>query len=108
MAFKRTQSPTFTTPVTVNVPNDKGSFDKNTFNARFRRCPTDEVTQMRSMGNEDVVRRTLVGWDLKDEETQEDVPFSAGEMEAILQIQPSPLAIAQAFFEANNGARSKN
>lgn len=110
MAFKRTQKPTFTTPVVVNIPNDKGGFDKSTFVAKFKRLSMDELKALResALSNEDVVRRTLVGWELKDEETDEDVPFSEVELEALLQISPTPYATAQAFWEAVNGARSKN
>jgi hypothetical protein len=110
MAFKRTQNPTFTAPVTVNIPNDKGGFDKSTFIARFKRASNDDLAAMREMGltNADLVRRQLVGWELKDAETQEDVPFTVDNLEAILQIEPTPLATAVAFWESVNGARSKN
>ncbi|UUZ68078.1 phage tail assembly chaperone [Polaromonas sp. P2-4] len=110
MAFKRTQNPTFTTPVTVNVPNEKGGFDKSTFVARFKRTTTDETAALREMGlsNKEVVRRQLTGWELKDADTQEDVPFTQENLEALLQIEPTPLATALAFWEAVNGARSKN
>lgn len=110
MAFKRTQKPTFTAPVTVSIPNDKGGFDKSTFVGKFKRLSTDELKVLResSLSNEDVVRRTLVDWELKDEETGEAVPFNEAELEALLQISPTPYATAQAFWECVTGARSKN
>lgn len=110
MAFKRTLSPTYTTPVTVNVPNDKGGFDKSTFIARFKRTTNDETQMLRDMALplKDLVRQQLVGWELKDSETQEDVPFTADNLEAILQIDPTALATATAFWETVSGARSKN
>lgn len=108
MAFKRTLKPTFTAAVVVNVPNDKGGFDKNTFTGTFKRCSTDELTVLRPLLNEEVVRKTLVGWDLKDEETKQDVDFNEAELEAILQIAPSPNAIATAFWETVTGAKTKN
>lgn len=108
MYFKRTQSATFTTLVTVNIPNEKGGFDKNGFTARFKRTTNDETNALRTLKNEEVVRQILVGWDLKDADTKEDVPFSEAELNAILLIDPSALAIAQAFFESVNGARTKN
>lgn len=108
MAFKLTQSPKFKTTVTVNVPNDKGTFDKNTFVATFKRLTATELDESRSMQNADLVRKVLVDWDLKDEETSENVPFSAETLEAVLQIAPSPMAIAVAFWESVGGARSKN
>lgn len=110
MAFKRTQTPTFTSPVKVNIPNEKGGFDQSTFIARFKRPSQDEAQELRELGlsPEDLSRRQLVGWEMKDAETNEDVPFSKSELEAVLQILPTPLAMAVAFWETVNGARSKN
>ena len=108
MAFKRTQTPTFSTPVTVNVPNNKGGFDKSTFTAIFRRPSMAELDEIRGLKNDEVVRRTMVGWDLRDGDTHESVEFSEVEMEAVLQISPTPMATATAFWESVSGARSKN
>lgn len=110
MAFKRTQNPTFAAKVTVNIPNDKGGFDKSTFTAIFKRPSADDVATLRESGmsNEDLVRKQLVNWEMKDEDTGEDVPFNKAELEAALQIFPTPLATALAFWETVNGARSKN
>lgn len=110
MAFKMTQQPTFTTKVTVNIANDKGGFDKSWFVARFKRCSTSELEDLRQSGlsNEDVVRKVLVDWEMKDEDTGEDVPFNKTTLEAVLQVLPTPLATALAFWESSNGARSKN
>jgi hypothetical protein len=110
MAFKRTLSPTFPAKVTVNIPGEKGGFDKSTFTAIFKRTSADEVAALREAGlsNEDTVRKVLVGWEMKDEDTNEDVPFNKAELEAALQILPMPMATALAFWETVNGARSKN
>lgn len=108
MAFKRAVTPTFTTKVTVNVPNDKGGHDKSTFMARFKRLSPEEQEELRSLPNADVVRKTLLGWDLVDADTGESVPFDAAELEAILAISPTPMATALAFWEGVNGARAKN
>jgi hypothetical protein len=110
MAFKRTQNPKFSTLVTVNIPNDKGGFDKNTFVAFFKRPTTTEIDELRSqqITNEALVRRQLIGWDMRDDETGEPVPFNELELEAVLSIAPTPLATAIAFWESVNGARSKN
>lgn len=108
MAFKLTQKPTFKATVTVNVPNDKAGFDKNTFTATFKRLPTAELDALRSQLNADVVRKVLVDWDLKEEEGGDNVPFGEDTLEAVLQISPSPMAIALAFWESVGGARTKN
>lgn len=108
MAFKRAVTPTFTTKVTVNVPNDKGGHDKSTFMARFKRLSPQEQEDARALKNDELVRQTLVGWDLTDADTGEAVPFNPEELEALLAISPTPLATALAFWESVNGARAKN
>ncbi len=108
MAFKRAVTATFKAAVTVMVPNDAGGHDKNTFMATFKRATTQEMAELRPLTNEDVVRRQLVGWDLVDADTQEQVPFTPENLEALLQIAPTPLATAMAFWETGNGARAKN
>jgi len=108
MAFKRAVTPTFSTKVTVNVPNDKGGYDKSTFTAKFKRPTNEEREDLRKLSNEELVRRQLVGWDLVDADTGEAVPFSTEEMEALLTIEPTAWSTALAFWETVNGARAKN
>lgn len=110
MSFKMTAKPTFSTPVKVNVPNDQGNFDKNTFTAKFKRPSQDEAQELRELNltPEDLARRMMVDWDLTDGDTNERVPFSRENLEAALQILPTPLALAVAFWESVNGARTKN
>lgn len=114
MAFKMTQKPTFTATVEVQVPNDRGGFDRNTFVGTFKRMAMADVDQMRydALTNEEVARKVLIGWEMKDGDTGEDVPFTRENLEAALQIMPTPLAVAQTFFEhaqgQGKGARTKN
>ena len=110
MAFKLAQKPTYSTLVTVMVANDKGGFDKSTFTAEFKRLSADELQALREEGltNEAVVRRVMVGWKLKDADTNEDVPFTDENLTAALQITPTAYCTAQAFWECASGARTKN
>ncbi len=109
MGFKRTLSPTFSTPVVVDVPNDDSGFDRSTFTAKFKRpMSKEERTALAAMSNEEMVRIQLVGWKMVDEDTKEDVPFSPAELNAVLTIDPTPLAAAKAFWDALNGVRTKN
>lgn len=108
MAFKRAVTPTFKVLVTVMVANDKGGHDKNTFTAEFKRATAAEQEELRPMRNEDLVRRQLVGWDLRDADSNEPVPFGTDELEALLLITPTPMATAVAFWEGCTGARAKN
>lgn len=120
MAFKRTQTPTFTVKkVVVNVPNDSGGFDKSTYDPIFRRINQDikvvdgkpvksERDELAVLSHEDLLRNVLVGWHMVDEDTKEDVPFSKAELEAAMLVHPFPMATALAFWESLNGVRSKN
>lgn len=108
MAFKRAVAATFGVLVTVNVPNEKGGFDKNTFTAKFKRPMADERLALGALSNEALVRDRLVGWDLRDADTNEVVPFTQEEVDALLQIEPTPLATAEAFWVTVNGAKVKN
>lgn len=110
MAFKMTQNPTFSTPVKVNVPNDQGGFDKNTFTAKFKRPTHEEATELRelNLSPEELTRKMMVDWDLTNADTNERVPFSRENLEVALRILPTPLACAVAFWESVHGARTKN
>lgn len=108
MAFKLQQKETFSTPVVVNIPNDKGGFDKSTYVAKWKRPKLDEMDALRRLDNVELCRTQMVGWELRDADTNEDVPFTKDNLEAALQVLPTPLASATAFWETVNGARSKN
>jgi hypothetical protein len=108
MAFKRTTTRTFSADVKVPVAREDGGYDMNTFKAVFEHTTTEETEKLRELSNSDLVRRKLKGWELTDAETKEDVPFTPENLEAILQIPPSPMKICIAFWEQVNGARAKN
>lgn len=122
MAFKRALSPTFPAKVTVNVPNSTGGFDKNTFDAVFRRPvpvtdpetgkPTDktdlDVYREAEPDDKQFVRDWMVGWKLIDDDTKQNVPFDPVEVEALLSIEPTPSATVTAFFMAYRGIKAKN
>ncbi len=108
MGFKRTTSKTFHADVEVNVANDKGGYDKNTFVAIFDHATVPELDELRPQGNMAVINKKLRGWIMVDEDTKENVPFTPENLAAALLIPPTPMAIAFAFWETVNGARAKN
>lgn len=108
MAFKRTTTRTFSADVKVPVANDTGGYDINTFKAVFEHTTTEQQEELRALSNSELVRRKLKGWELTDAETKEDVPFTPENLEALLQIPPTPMKICVAFWEQVNGARAKN
>jgi hypothetical protein len=109
MAFKRNVSNLIRVDVTVNVPNERGTFDKNTFVGFFERPTSPEhMDELRNTTFPDVVRKQLKDWELTDKDSGDKVPFSAEELETVLAIEPTPQAAALAYFEALKGRRVKN
>lgn len=106
MAFKRAISPTFSKEATVMVANDRGGVDKNTLMCKFKRATPDELKALRDVPHQDVVRGQLVDWELIDKDTNEKVPFSSDELDAILLISSAPAGIAAAFWEGSAGAKN--
>lgn len=107
MTFKMAQKPTFKVKVTVPVPNDRGGVDKNTFVAVFKRTSTDELTELgeRRLNDADLVRDRIVDWELVDADSNQPIPFTAENLEALLQIQPTPKFTALAFYENAYGGK---
>lgn len=110
MAFKLTQTPTFKAEVTVSIANEKGSFDKSSFHAIFKRPLTSELKNLydNPPGDVELVSKYLAGWEMTDSETNEAVPYNKDNVAALLEISSAPTAIAQAFFDSVRGARVKN
>lgn len=108
MAFKRTTSRTFRATVKVPVANEAGGYDMNDFVAIFEHATSTELDELRSLSNRDLIKRKLKGWDLRDAETNELVPFTDEHLESVLLIPPTPVCIVVSFWEQINGARAKN
>lgn len=108
MAFKRTTARTFRATVKVPVANEAGGYDVNDFVAIFEHATTTELEELRALSNRDLIARKLKGWEMRDGETNEDVPFTPETLEAILLIPPTPMFVSVAFWEQVNGARAKN
>ena len=98
----------FTTTVTIPVPNEKGGFDDNTFVGKFKHTTHEEAKALRERPDVEVVRDRLVDWKMEDEDTKQDVPFSAESLDAVLSLAPAPYHVCLAFYRAISGNKSKN
>lgn len=114
MPFKLKLSPTYSTPVTIEIPVDGGRFEKSTFDAEFKRLNTDELNALLARQQEpnrtdrDMIADVLVGWKgLRDEEDQ-DVPFSETNCEALFRVVQVVPALTKAFFSSIANVRQKN
>lgn len=106
VSFKKREF--FKVPVSFPVPNDKGSFDNNTFTGHFKPTSFEELKGIREMQDIDVVRDRLIGWEMTDDDTKQPVAFTPETVEAVLAIASAPYHIALAFYRAASGNKTKN
>ena len=111
--FKLTQSTSYTWPVAVNLPTNGGQFDRQTFDAEFKRLSDGRLKEIRAkvdageLTDADFVREVLVGWNgITDGE--HEVPFSESAREQLLDIPGVAAAIIIAVVESLSGLKRKN
>ena len=111
--FKIIQNPSYTWPVTVDLPTDGGKTEKATFDAEFRRLTQTRVDEIRQavergeMRDSDLAREALVGWaGVVDADGQ--VPYSEKARDQLLDIPMVSTAIVMALLGSLNGAKRKN
>jgi hypothetical protein len=109
MAFKIVLSPTYKVKVIVETPNDKGTVDKSDFMAEFKRVDMKDLEELKAVeGQDNVLRQVLVGWSGLLDENNEDVPYNAANLDALLRIPPALHATVNAFWNSVFKAREKN
>lgn len=111
--FTFSPNPEFTWPVTVMIPQDGGKKMPQTFTARFRAAPVDDIEAM--MSGDEVVRlpaveremrligKIVVGWEGISDAAGTPVSFSP---EALRQVAGLPYvrrAVTDAYYDAING-----
>lgn len=112
--FKLAQSNSYKWPVAVELPADGGRMEKHTFDAEFKRLPQSRIKalteQVKSgdLTDADFVKEVLVGWKGVLDESGQEVPFSEGTRDALIDVQLVSGALVGAFFESLTGGRRKN
>lgn len=111
--FKIVQNPTYTWPVTVELPTDGGKTEKATFDAEFKRLTQARVDEIRQavergeMRDTDLAREAMVGWSgVVDGDGP--VPYSEKARDQLLDIPMVPAAIVMALLGSLSGAKRKN
>lgn len=113
MAFILKQSNTYSWPVTIQVSMSGGRFDKQVFDAEFKRVGQSEAEEfMASIAKgdrsvNDVLGEIFVGWSGVSDGTDE-VPFSVGARDQLLEVNRAAAAIFEAWIESLTGAKKKN
>jgi len=114
MAFVLAQSDSYSWPVTVEFPVDGGRFEKQTFDAEFKRLPQSRIEQVIERSNTDTIkdaefaREVITGWKGVTDSKGVDVPYSNEALGKLLDVPLVAGAIVQAFFASLTGAKRKN
>jgi len=111
--FKIVQNPTYTWPVTLEIPTDGGKTEKATFDAEFKRLTQSRVEEIRAsvergeMRDIDLAREAMVGWSgVVDSDGA--VPYSESGRDQLLDIPQVASAIVMALLSSISGAKRKN
>ena len=109
MTFKKTTKPTFTSRVTVMLPNDKGGHDKSQFDAVFKFIGNaTELEELRTLPTREVMERVLLGWNEFVDEQGAPVDYNAAEVQALLSIPQALYGLMEAFWSNVVKASIKN
>ena len=114
MAFVLAQSDSYSWPVTVEFPVDGGRFEKQTFDAEFKRLPQSRIEQVIERSNTDTIkdaefaREVITGWKGVTDAKGADVPYSIEALGKLLDVPLVAGAIVQVFFASLTGAKRKN
>lgn len=113
--IKLGQSDRYTYPVKVGIVGDGGLRQEFTFDAIFKRLSREEYAAVMSRARAgeiddlDIARDVLLGWGRVVDESDEPLPFSEGNRDALLDVWPVLPAVVEAFVEANSPkGRAKN
>ena len=113
MAFILKQSDTYSWPVTIQVSMSGGRFDKQVFDAEFKRIgqtQAEEAMAAIAKGDRsvtDVLSEIFVGWSGVSDGSDE-IPFSVSARDQMLEINRAASSIFEAWIESLTGAKKKN
>lgn len=112
--FKLKQSQTYFWPVTVKSAIDGGAYEKQTFDAEFRRLPQSEVESLQELtrnsqsADRDIARKVLVGWKGIGDDNGEPLPFSQTKLDELLDMPSAAAMIVIAYYQSIGGLLEKN
>lgn len=114
MAFVLSQSESYTWPVTVEFPIDGGRFEKQTFDAEFRRLPQARIReiwdliQAGDLSDDELCDEVLTGWSGIQDAKGGDVPFSEKAKADLLNVPLVSAAVVTSWLDSLSKGKRKN
>jgi len=107
--FKLQQSENYSWPVKVKVPVDGGLFIEQTFDAVFKRLAaskTKELVGSENMNDIEFAKSVLIGWKGVTDDSGNDVPFSDGTRDSLLDVPSVATAVVESYLMSSSGMSS--
>ena len=112
--FVLSQSESYSWPVAVEFPVDGGRFDKQTFDAQFKRLSQDRIReiwdqiQANEIDDDGLCREILIGWTGIQDANGADVPYSEKARGDLLRVPLVAAAVVSAWLDSLSKAKRKN
>jgi hypothetical protein len=108
MAFIRKKVASYKWPVVVEVPSDGGRFEKQSFDATFKRLGRSEFSKLADQGDTQLLEAVLEGWEGILDEDDKAIPFTAANRRELFEDPYFCRGIIKAYLESLEGAQAKN
>lgn len=126
MAFVLKQSATYVWPVTFRMPTDGGKYEKQSFDAEFKRLPQSRINEVQAevqarlkaaergepsdvdITDISIADEVLMGWAGVVDGDGDEVPFSETAKTELLNVPGLAGSIIEAYFESVQGKKAKN
>lgn len=126
MAFVLKQSATYSWPVTFRMPTDGGKYEKQSFDAEFKRLPQSRINEIQlevqarikaaergeswdgDVSDMSIANEVLAGWVGVVDGDGDEVAFSEACKAELLNVPGLAGSIIEAYFESVQGKKAKN
>lgn len=114
MAFVLAQTESYSWPVTVEFPIDGGRFEKQSFDAVFKRLPQQRIReiwdliQAGDLNDDELCGEVLMGWKGIQDAKGEEVRFSEKAKADLLNVPLVAAAVVTAWLESLAKGKRKN
>ena len=98
-------------PVTIRVPSDGGTFEEQSFTARFKLLGQERLDALRENADatdQSLLAEALVGWEGVARDGGGEIPCSAEAKRELLGVPYVRLGVLAAYLECSTGAKRKN
>lgn len=108
MAFTLTPSETFKHEVKTQFKTESGVWREESFVGIFKRTAEEDREERLRLGNRELLKLVMVGWDMKAHPTGESVEFNEANFAAFLSLSGPVRDTCIAYWNANVGSKVKN